>query len=117
MKTAIRWSARLLGAVSLFLILGTSPNLRAAPKPKPAPKAVYIAIVSVDPKAMTITVEPRNSMSTDAKTYKVTPTTVVKVNGNPAALADLKPDMQVRFTLDADGATANELSASPAPRD
>ena len=100
----------------LFFVLGALAPLHAAPKPVLPKKVVYIAVVSVDPAAMTITVEPRNSMSTEAKTYKVTPATVVKVNGNPAALADLKPDMQVHFTLAADNVTANELDGSPAPR-
>ncbi len=101
--------------VTLFLV-GTIPQLEAAPpKPKIPAKVVYIAVKSVDTTAMTITVEPRNSMSTEAKTYKVTPATVVKVNGNPATLADLKPDMQVHFTLAADNVTATELSASRPP--
>ena len=76
---------------------------------------VYIAVVSMDTAAMTITVEPRNSMSTEARTYKVTPATVVKVNGNPATLADLKPDMAIRFTLAPDKVTATELSISRVP--
>ena len=57
-------------AFLLFCILGALAPLQAAPKPIVPKKVVYIAIVSVDPAAMTITVEPRNSMSTEAKTYK-----------------------------------------------
>ena len=54
--------------VTLFLV-GTVPQLEAAPpKPKIPAKVVYIAIKSIDTTAMTITVEPRNSMSTEAKT-------------------------------------------------
>jgi hypothetical protein len=100
--------------VSAFLVL-TISTLNAAPKPKVPARVVYIAIVSVDPPAMTITVELKNSMSTEKKMYKVTNATVVKVNGNTAALIDLKPDMQIHFHLAADGITADDLSASPAP--
>ena len=113
MKTILRSGAPFL--VVLFM-LRTPIQLDAAPKPTVPKKLVYIAVVSVDLAAMTITVEPRNSMSTEAKTYKVTTGTVIKVNGNPAAMADLKPEMQGRFTLAADGATASVLDGSPAPR-
>ena len=103
-------------AFLILFVLGTTTRLNAAPPaPKIPPKAVYVAIKSVDTAALTITVEPRNSMSTEAKTYKLTPTTVVKVYGNPATLADLKPDMAVHFTLAADNVTLTELSASRAP--
>ena len=102
---------------AVLCILSAGVRLTATPPPKPKlpPKAVYIAIVSVDVAAMTVTVEPRNSMATEAKTYKVTPTTVVKVYGNVATLTDLKPDMAIHFQLTPDGITATELSASKAP--
>lgn len=103
-------------AFLIFFLVGIATQLVAAPpKPKIPAKVVYIAIKSIDTTAMTITVEPRNSMSTEAKTYKVTTSTVVKVNGNPATLAELKPDMAIHFTLAADNVTATELSASRAP--
>ena len=107
----------ILCLVVVLFITGTVGQLDAAPPPKPKipAKVVYIAIVSVDPTAMTITVEPRNSMSSEKKTYKVTPTTVIKIYGSPAKLADLKPDMQIHFTLAADNVTATELSASRPP--
>ena len=113
----IRWSTRLLTVAFVACLFATVADIHGATKPKVTPKTVYIAVVSVDSAAMTITVEPKNSMSTDTHTYKVTPATVVKVNGNPAMLADLKPDMMVHFELAADGTTATELSASPAPRE
>ena len=103
-------------ALLVLFILGTIPHLDAAPpKPKIPAKVVYIAIVSVDATAMTVTVEPRNSMSTEKKTYKVTPATAVKVNGNPATLADLKSDMAIHFTVAPDNVTATELAASRPP--
>ena len=103
-------------ALLILLIFGVSVQLDAAPpKPKIPAKVVYIAIKSVDTAAMTVTVEPRNSMSTEKKTYRVTPATAVKMNGNPATLADLKPDMAIHFTLAADNVTATELSASRPP--
>ena len=74
-------------------------------------------IVSVDPAAITITLQPKDSMNTETKVYKAMPTTVVKVMGNPAILADLKPEMQVHFTLSPDGTTATELLGSPALRE
>lgn len=92
-------------------------EIYAAPKAKIPPKMVYIEVISVDAMAMTITVQPKNSMSTEAKTYKVTTSTTVKVNGNPAALSDLKSDMQIHFNLASDGVTATELSGLSAPRD
>ena len=101
----------------ILLLLGNTSQLEAAPKPTIPKKVVYIAIKSIDTTAMTITVEPRNSMSTEAKTYKVTTATLIKVNGNSGVLTDLKPDMQVHFTLAADGVTASELDGSPAPKD
>ncbi len=105
----------ILRCLAVVLVLGTTSIHAAPPAPKIPPKAVYIAIKSVDSTAMTITVEPRNSMSTEAKTYKLTPTTVVKVYGNPATLADLKPDLAIHFTLAADNVTVTELSASRPP--
>ena len=117
MKFFVCWSTRLLTVCWLAFMVGTVTDLCAAPKPKIPAKVVYIALVSSDPAAMTVTVQPKNSMSTEAHTYKVTTATVIKVNGNPATLADLKPDMQVHFRLAADGATAEELSASPAPKE
>ena len=99
----------------MVVMLATVSEIYAAPKSKIPAKTVYLSIVSVDATAMTITVEPKNSMSSESKTYKVTPATVVKVNGTPAALADLKPDMAIHFTLAADNVTATELSASRAP--
>lgn len=115
MKTFISWSTKFLTTCWLVAMIFTASEIYAAPKPKIPAKVVYIEIVSVNPAAMTITVEPKNSMSSEAKTYKVTPATTVKVNGNPAALADLKPDMMIHFTLAADGVTATELSGSRAP--
>ena len=117
MKTLVRWSTKLLTAAWLLAMLYTAADLYAAPKPKLPAKTVYIDLVAVDATAQTITVEAKNSMNTEAHTYKVTPTTVVKVNGNPATLADLKPDMQVHFTLAADGTTATEVLGSPAPKE
>ena len=105
----------ILQLLAVLLVLGTTSIHAAPPVPKIPPKAVYIAIKSVDATAMTITVEPHNSMSTEAKTYKVTPTTVVKVNGNPATLADLKSDMAVHFTFATDNVTVTELSATRPP--
>ena len=105
----------ILRSLAVVLVLIVTNVDAAPPAPKTPPRMVYIAIKVVDPTAMTITVEPRNSMSTEAKTYKVTPTTVVKVYGNPATLADLKPDMAVHFTLASDNVTATELSASRPP--
>lgn len=115
MKTFICWSTKLLTACWVVVMLATASEIYAAPKPRIPPKMVYIEIVSVDATAMTVTVEPKNSMSTEAKTYKVTPATTVKVNGKSATLADLKPDMMVHFTLAADRVTITELSGSPAP--
>ncbi len=115
MKTFIHWSTTLLTVCWVVVMFATASEIYAAPKPKVPPKMVYIEVVSVDSTAMSITVQPKNSMSTEAKTYKVTPATTVKVNGKPATLADLKPDMMVHFTLAADGVTATELSGSPAP--
>ena len=114
-KTFVGWSTKLLTVCWMVAMVWTASEIYAAPKAKIPPKTVYIEVVSVDPTAMTITVQPKNSMSTEAKTYKITPSTTVKVNGNPATLTDLKPDMQIHFTLAADGVTATELSASRAP--
>ena len=107
-----------LAAVAFLLVTAAVPSVvqAAPPAPKLPPKLVYIEVVSTDPAASTVTVRPRNSMSTEAKTYQVTPTTKITVSGNPAALADLKAGLQVHFHLLADGTTADELAASPAPR-
>ena len=106
---------RIIRFLAVALTLGITNVDAAPPKPKTPAKVVYVAIKSIDAAAMTIAVEPRNSMSTEAKTYKVTPATIIKVNGNPATLADLKPDMAIHFQLTADGTTATELSASRVP--
>ena len=100
----------------LVALTAVAPLQAAPPAHKLPPKMVYIEVVSVDAAASTVTVEPKNSMSTEARTYKVTPATRITLNGRPAALADLKAGLQVHFHLLADGTTADELSASPAPR-
>lgn len=117
MKTFVRWSSHLLAICFVVVMFTTVTDLYAAPKPKLPAKTVYIEITAVDPAAMTITTQAKNSMDSATHTYKVTPATTVKVNGNPAAIADLKPDMQVHFTLTPDGTTATELLGSPAPRE
>ena len=117
MKTFICWSTKLLTVSWLLVMVYTASDIYAAPKPKVPVKTPYIEITAVDTTAMTITTAAKNSMDSATHTYKVTTTTVVKVNGTPATLADLKPDMQIHFTLAADGITATELSGSPAPRE
>ena len=110
-------SLRSLAVATVFLALAATPPAHALPPAhKLPPKMVYIEVASVDTAAMTITVQPKNSMSTDAKTYKVTAATKITVDGRPATLADLKAGQQVHFHLLADGTTADELAASPAPR-
>lgn len=104
-------------SIALVPMLATPASVQATPPAhKLPPKMVYIEVVSVDATANTITVQPKNSMSTEAKTYKVTPATKITVNGSPATLTDLKAGSQVHFHLTADGTTADELAASPAPR-
>ncbi len=82
---------------------------------KPPPKTVYTAIASIDTKAMTITVEPKNSTATATRTYKISSRTQVTVNGQPGTLADLKPGLQIRIGAGMDADVAEELSASAPP--
>ncbi len=118
LQSTIRCSlTRFVTAAIPFVVLASSGVAAPQTPHRLPPKVVYIEVVTTDTTAMTITVQPKNSMSADAKTYKVTPAAKITVSGNPATLADLKSGLQVHFHLTAADSTAvDELSASPAPR-
>lgn len=84
---------------------------------KPPPKPVYTAIASVDPTAMTITTEAKNTPSAATKTYKISPRTKITVNGRDGTVADLKPGLQIRVGAGMDADVAEELSAQNPPPD
>ena len=102
----------------LWVFLALS-NISAAGVPRrlhPPPKTTYMAIVSVNKKAMTITIAPKNSTSTETKTFKMTPATKVTLNGKPGTLASLKPGLQITVGAGMDPETAEELQAVTPPR-
>ena len=118
MRLRIIRSAKKLATVCLLLVVASASVHAVQPrKKKEKPKIAYMAIASVDQKAMTITVESRNSTANVSKTYKFTPQTKIMVSGHDGAVGDLKPGLQIRFSAGANADVAQELSASPAPAD
>ena len=116
MNLPVSRAAKLLVAFCVLLAMATVGNA-APPKLKPKPKIAYMAISSVDTKAMTITIEPKNSTATGTKTYKFTPQTKVTVNGHDGKIDDLTAGLQIRVGTGSDETVADELTASNPPPD
>lgn len=76
----------------------------------------YEAIESVNTAAGTVTIVPRNGASHTSKTLRLTPDTVVTINGERSTAEQLKPGMKVNVGLGADADAAAELNAVPAPK-
>ena len=117
MKKMTRWFASLLAVCSVFFTLTTAAHAAGKPTPRPKPRIPYTAIASVDPAAMTITVEPKNSTATGTKTFKFTAQTKITVNGHDGTVADLTPGQQVHVGLGTSDTIADELTVTAPPAD
>lgn len=120
MNLPLRHSAKLFAAICVSLVFATTGHAGAPKgkgKAKAPPKIVYMAIASLDTKAMTITIEPKNSTATNSKTYKFNAQTKVTVNGHDGTIADLKPGQQIRVGTGSDETVADHLTASNPPAD
>lgn len=110
-------SVKLFAAICLSFSLTVVTHAKPPRKAKEPPKVAYMAIASLDPKAMVIVIELKNSTATVSKTYHFTPQTRITVNGQNGAVSDLKTGQQIRVGTGPDEGVADELSASNPPAD
>ena len=101
----------LLIVVSVLLVVSATPPVFAGSKKKKATPAQYQAPVISSVTANTITVNEEKT----ARTFIITQFTEINVNGQRAAVADLKPGMTVSVTLGVDPARASRIVATGAP--
>lgn len=102
----------------LLLATATASEARGfRGKHRPPPKTVYTAIASYNPTAMTLTTGPKNSTANWSKTYRMTPKTIVTIDGRPGTLADLKPGLRVSVGTGMDAGVAETVSVSQPPPD
>ncbi len=116
MKQIIRRSVSILTVVWVFLALASISHAGGKSR-RPPPKIPYTGIVSVDTTAMTVTVEPKNSTATGAKTYKFTAATKITVNGQPSTVAGLVPGQQIHIGAGTDPLVAEEIHVTAPPAD
>jgi hypothetical protein len=98
-------------AISVLLItLATSPAF-AGSKKKKTPAARYQAPVIASVTGNTITVSEEKT----ARTFIIAQFTEINVNGQRAAVADLKPGMTVSVTIGVDPTRASRINATGVP--
>jgi hypothetical protein len=98
--------------VSLLLVLITaSPASAGSKKKKATPAPRYQAPVIASVTGNTITVSEEKT----ARTFIITQFTEINVNGQRAAIADLKPGMTVSVTIGVDPTRASRINATGVP--
>ena len=97
--------------VSVLLVLSASTPAFAGSKKKKATPAQYQAPVISSVTGNTITVSEEKT----TRTFIITQFTEVNVNGQRAAVADLKPGMTVSVTIGVDSTRASRVIATGAP--
>jgi hypothetical protein len=106
------WSA-LVGLVCVTLVAFVATPVSAkskATKFKPKEVEVHPTVVTaVTADAITVSVDKAS------KTYGVTQFTEIKLNGQPAKLADLKAGMTVNVTMGLDPLKASRIEAAGTP--
>ncbi len=117
MKQIIRRSISILTVVWVFFALASISHAGGKKSNKPKPKIPYTGIVSVDTTAMTVTVEPKNSTATGAKTYKFTAATKITVNGQPGTASGMVPGQQIHIGAGMDPMVAEEIHVTAPPPD
>ena len=104
--------SRLLGVVAILLAaLATAPAFAGGKKRKSSPAPRYQApfISSVTGNTITVTQEKVT------RAFTITQFTEIRVNGQRATIADLKPGMTVSVTIGMDPSQASRVSATGMP--
>ncbi len=99
--------------VSFLLVLITASPAFAGSRKKKATPAQYQAPVISSVTGYTITVSDEKT----TRTFIITQFTEINVNGQRAAVADLKPGMTVSVTIGVDPARASRIVATGVPVD
>src|SRR6266436_4210081 len=99
--------------VSVLLVVSATLPVFAGSKKKKSTPAQYQAPVISSVTGNTITVSEEKT----ARTFIITQFTEINVNGQRAAVADLKPGMTVTVTLGVDPTRASRVVATGAPVD
>ena len=100
----------LLIVISVLLVTLATPAFAGRKKKKATP-AQYQAPVISSVTRNTITVSEEKT----TRTFIITQFTEINVNGQRAAVADLKPGMTVSVTIGVDPARASRIVATGAP--
>ena len=99
-------------AISVLLVaLATPPAFAGSKKKKAAAAPPYQAPVIASVTGNTITVSEEKT----ARTFIITQFTEINVNGQRAAVADLKPGMTVGVTIGVDPTRASRINATGVP--
>ena len=101
----------LFAVISALLIVVTASPAFAGSKKKKATPAQYQAPVISSVTGNTITVSDEKT----TRTFIITQFTEINVNGQRAAVADLKPGMTVSVTIGVDPTRASRVVATGAP--
>jgi hypothetical protein len=99
--------------VSVLLVVSAAPSAFAGSKKKKATSAQYQAPVIANVTGNTITVSEEKT----ARTFVISQFTEINVNGQRAAVADLKPGMTVSVIIGVDPTRASRINATGVPVD
>ena len=105
------WMNRALFIVISVLLVALATPAFAGSKKKKATPAQYHAPVISNVTGNTITVSEEKT----TRTFIITQFTEINVNGQRAAVADLKPGMTVSVTIGVDPTRASRIVATGAP--
>jgi hypothetical protein len=97
----------------LLVVSATPPALAGSKKKKATPAPQYQAPVIANVTGNTITVNEEKT----ARTFIITQFTEINVNGQRAAVADLKPGMTASVTIGVDPTRASRINATGVPVD
>jgi len=95
----------------LLIALATPPAFAGSKKKKPTAPPQYQVPVIASVTGNTITVSEEKT----ARTFIITQFTEINVNGQRAAVADLKPGMTVGVTIGVDPTRASRINATGVP--
>jgi hypothetical protein len=95
-------------AITLFLGIASGPAFAAAKKTPPPPPDMRKTIQAVDVKNNSVVILYNNSKLTH--TYRIDNVTVLKVNGVPGQLSDIKKGMVVTDYLERDNDDLDSLT-------
>src|SRR5436190_13049980 len=95
----------------LLVALATPPAFAGSKKKKATPEPQHQAPVIASVTGNTITVSEEKT----ARTFIIAQFTEINVNGQRAAVADLKPGMTVSVTIGVDPTRASRINATGVP--